>query len=174
MKDKPMETEKTKSWIYKCLAEKKSDFSNKSLEQGDIEDLTNEFLSDLRSVFEHFSEIFNDIRMEPKGAFLDLSSAEVREKLKDSLFIYDLADKTGFMVFRKGYKLIFSYVQPGRIRVQFFKKKPLSETEIFVDAFINAITSETLSIKWVHENHKGFVDIPILARYYMKRFLQEI
>jgi len=170
-----MEIEKTKSWIYKCLVEKKSNFSGQSLEREDIEELTNEFLLDLRSVFKHFADSFNSLKIDSStGDLLNSSSSKIKEKFKDSLFIYDLADNKGFMLFRKGYKLIFSYVQPGRVRVQFLKKITLGETEHFVDTFINAITNETLSINWVHENHKGFVDIPILARYYMKRFLQEI
>lgn len=169
-----MEVEKAKSWIYKCLAEKKSDFSPRSLAEGDIKDFTNEFLSDLRTIFEHFIKAFNEIRQEGCGEVAGLTEKEAKEKFQGSLFLYDLADKPGFMLFRKGYRLIFSYIQPGRVRVQFMKQKPFSETENFVDAFINAITNETMSINWVHENHKGFVDINILARYYMKRFLQEI
>lgn len=171
-----MNVENTKTWIYKCLTEKKLEYSHahKGLERGDIEELTKEFLSDLRTVFEHFAGSFNVLKGESTDVFIELSSEKIRDKLKDTLFIYDLADTAGFMLFRKGYKLIFSYVQPGRIKVQFFKKKPLSETEMFVDAFINAITNESLSIKWVQENQKGFVDMNILARYYMKRFLQEI
>ena len=169
-----MESEKTKSWIYKCLRAKKSDFAPKSLGEEDIEDGTKEFLMDLRSIFEHFVQSFEALKKEGLKDLSDPKLKETKEKLKNSIFIYDLADKKGWMLFRKGYRLIFSYNQPGRIRVQFLKQKPFSETERFVDTFINAITDDTLSINWAHENHKGFVDINVLARYYMRRFLQEI
>ena len=169
-----MESEKIKSWIYKCLAEEQSNFHSRSLGEGDIEDFTNEFLSDLRVIFSHFVKAFNELKQGENKDVSDWAEKKVMEKLKGSLFLYDLVDKKGFMLFRKGHRLIFSYIQPGRIRVQFLKQKPLSETEHLVDTFINAITNETLSINWVHENHKGFVDIHVLARYYMKCFLREI
>ena len=169
-----MESEKIKSWIYKCLNAKKSGFSPRNLGKEDIEDWTNEFLFDLRSAFEHFVKAFDDLKKENIEYFPDRHSPATQEKLKGSLLLYDLADKKGFMLFRKGYRLIFSYIQPGRIKVQFLKQKPFSETEVFVDTFINAITNDTMSINWVHENHKGFVDINVLARYYMRRFLREI
>jgi len=168
-----MEPKKIKSWIYECLTTRQLDFSSRYWGKEDIDNWTNDFLLDLRSVFENFVKAFDDLK---RGGIKDFSnppSEVVKEKLKGSLFLYDLADKKGFMLFRKGYRLIFSYVQPGRIRVQFLKQQPFSETESFVDAFINAITSGTLSINWVHENHKGFVNINVLARYYMRRFLQE-
>lgn len=170
-KSEIMESEKVRSWVYKCLSEKKADFS-RNLGSEDIEDFTNDFLLDLRAIFESFAKAFNSLKARPDSS--EEGSEEVKEKLKNSLFVYGLTEGRGFMLFRKGYRLIFSYVQPGRIRVQFLKQKPFAETENFEDAFIDAITSGTLSINWVHENHKGFVDIQILARYYMKRFLQEI
>ena len=167
-----MESEKTKSWIYKCLTAQKSDFSSRNLEKEDIANWTHEFLIDLRCVFEHFIKAFDDLKREDISAFPKPPTEEIREKLKGSIFLYDLADQKGFMLFRKGYRLIFSYVRPGRIRVRFLKQQPFSETENFVDAFINAITDDTMSVNWVHENHKGFVDLNVLAHYYMRRFLQ--
>lgn len=169
-----MESDKIQSWIYKCLTEKKTDFSHKNLSEDDVEDFTNEFLLDIRSVFEHFVKAFNDLKKVNIEDFIEPSPLkETREKLRGSLLLYDLADKRGFMLFRKGYRLIFSYVKPGQIKVQFLKQKPFGETEVFVETFIKAITNETLSINWVHEDHKGFVNIHVLARYYMRRFLQE-
>lgn len=169
-----MKLERTQSWIFKCLTEKKSDFLRNNLNKEDIEDFTDEFLTDLRSVFEHFVEAFNGLKQANVENFPEgFSFKKNKEKLKGSLLLYDLADKKGFMLFRKGYRLVFSYVRPGRISVQFLKQKPLSEAEVFVDTFINAITNDTMSINWVHENHKGFVNINVLVRYYMRRFLQE-
>lgn len=171
-----MNPEKVKLWVYKCLETQKEGFLEKSFGDEDIKDWTNEFLSDLQSVFEYFVQAFNDLKKEnmtekPSGL---KASKETKKKLKNSLFLYNLTNQKGFMIFRKGYKLIFSYVQPGRIQVQFLKQKPFSEKEYLEDSFIQAITDDTMSINWVHENHKGFIDINVLARYYMKRFLQEI
>ena len=148
--------------------------SSRSLGEEDIEDFTTDFLLDLRSTFEHFVKAFNNLK---KSDFKDVSDPyleETKEKLKGSLLLYDLSDKRGFMIFRKGYSLVFSYIKPGRIKVHFLKRKPFGEAETFVDTFINAITNDTMSINWVHENHKGFVDINVLTRYYMRRFLQSV
>ena len=169
-----MKEEKTQSWIYKCLTAERSDTPPKTLGDEDIADFTDDFLLDLRSIFEHFIKAFNSLKLSSfEQNQLSLNEQATKEKLKGSLLLYDLADKKGFMLFRKGYRLIFSYVKPGCVKVQFLKQKPFGEIESFVDSFIKAITNDTMSINWVHENHKGFIDINILARYYMKRFLQE-
>ena len=163
-----MDIEKTKSWIYKCLETERSKFPSNNLEEEDIKELSYDFLQDLRSIFEHYIQAYEKIKSEGSD------SANIKEKLKTSFFIYDLADTAGFMLFKKSHKLIFSYVKPGQIRIKFLKQKPLSETELFVDTYLNAVCQDTMSIRWVHENKKGFIDKDILARYYMKRFLEEI
>ena len=163
-----MDIEKTKSWIYKCLETEKSKFPSDSLEEEDIKDLSCDFLHDLRSIFEHYIHAYEKVKLEGS------SSETIQEKLKSSFFIYDLADTAGFMLFKKNYKLIFAYVKPGQIKIKFLKQKPLSEMEIFVDTVVNAVSQDTMSIRWVHENRKGFIDKDILARYYMKRFLEEL
>ena len=169
-----MREDRTQSWIYKCLMADKPSSVHKPLVDEDIADLTNEFLLDLRSVFEHFVQAFNDLKKENIEAFEKHGQEKSREKFKGSILIYDLKDEKGFMIFRKGYRLIFSYVKPGCVKVQFLRQKPFGETENFVEAFIRAVTHGTMSINWVHDNHNGFVNINILARYYMRRFLQEI
>ena len=164
-----MDIEKTKSWIYKRLNTEKSKFSTESLEEEDIKDLTCDFLQDLRSIFEHYVQAYEEIKLEG-----DPSHTAIKEKLQTSFFIYNLADTPGFMLFKKNYKLIFAYVKPGQIKIKFLKQKPFSEIEVFVETFVNAISQDTMSIRWVHDNRKGFIDKDILARYYMKRFLEEI
>lgn len=164
-----MDIEKAKSWISKCLETDKSKFPSDSLEEEDIKDLTCDFLQDLRSIFEHYVQAYEKIKLER-----DSASEAIQKKLKSSFFIYDLAETAGFMLFKKNYKLIFAFVKPGQIRIKFLKQKPFSEMEVFVDTFVNAVSQGTMSIRWVHENKKGFIDKDILARYYMKRFLEEI
>ena len=164
-----MDIEKTKSWIYKCLETEKSKFPSDNLEEEDIKDLTCDFLQDLRSIFEHYVQAYEKIKLEG-----DPTNESIKEKLKTSFFIYNLADTAGFMLFKKNYKLIFAYAKPGQIKIKFLKQKPFSELEVFVDTFVNAVSQDTMSIRWVHENRKGFINKDILARYYMKRFLEEI
>ena len=163
-----MEIEKTKAWISKCLETEKSKFPAENLEEEDIKDLTCDFLQDLRSIFEHYVCAYEKVKQE--GA----DSATLKDKLKTSFFIYDLADTAGFMLYKKSYKLVFAYVNPGKVRIKFLKQKPLSETEVFVDTYVSAVSQDSMSIRWVHDNKKGFIDKDILARYYMKRFLEEI
>ena len=173
-----MKTEKLQSWICRSIT-KDSGFSPQTgLGEEDIEDWTQEFLLDLRSVFEHFVSAFNDLKKAGSEGRLsfprDFPEASVaKKKLKGSLMLYDLHGKKGFMLFRNSCRLIFSYIRPGRIRIQFLRQKPFGETELFVDSFLNAVAKDALSVNWVHENCKGFVDINVLSRYYMKRFLQE-
>ena len=173
-----MRSDKLQSWLCRSIA-KDSDFSSQAgLGEEDIEDWTHEFLLDLRSVFEHFVSAFSELKKAGKEGELSLpqgfeGSPSAQKKLKGSLMLYDLHGKEGFMLFRNSCKLIFSYIRPGRIRIQFFRKKPFGEPEVFADSFLNAVAKDALSINWVHENCKGFVDINVLSRYYMKRFLQE-
>ena len=171
-----MKSERAQSWIYRQLTRKKPDISDGSLNREDIGDFTDEFLLDLRAVFEGFVKAFNDLKKTDIESFPETvpSVKSVKEKLKGSLLLYDLADKKGFMLFRKGYRLIFSSLKPGQIKIQFLKQKPFGETETFVDTSISAITNDTMSINWIHEGRKGFVSIDVLVRYYMGRFLQEI
>ena len=167
-----MDIEKTKSWIYKRLATGKAKFPAEKLEEEDIQDLTYDFLQDLRSIFEHYVQAYEKIKRE--GVKESSSNESIKEKLKTSFFIYDLADTAGFMLFKKNYKLIFAYVKPGQVRIKFLKQQLFSEEEVFVDTYLNSVSHDTMSIRWIHENKKGFIDKDILARYYMKRFLEEI
>lgn len=169
-----MREDRTQSWIYNCLMAEKPNSVHKPLIDEDIADLTNEFLLDLRSVFESFVQAFNDLKKENIQSLEKPNQEQSWKRFKGSILIYDLKDEKGFMVFRKGYRLIFSYVTPGCIKVQFLRQKPLGEVEKFVESFIRAVTHETMSINWTHDDHKGFVNINILARYYMRRFLQEV
>ena len=168
-----MKKDQTQSWIYKCLMAEEPGSAHKLLSDEDVADLTKEFLLDLRSIFEHFVQAFNDLKKENIETFEKHIQEKSQKKLKGSILIYDLKDGKGFMIFRKGYRLIFSYVEAGCVKVQFVRQKPFGETESFVESFLRAVTHGTMSINWTHDNHNGFININILARYYMRRFLQE-
>ncbi len=172
-----MKLETTKSWIEKCLVEKNSQALNPILTQKELAEITNEVLLDLRSIFEHFVEAFNDL----KSSFLQNTEKHNLIDQKDSLHfsllrsihIYDVVDKkNGFMLFRKGHRLIFTPESPGRIHIQLIQKE--NETIIkHIDTYINACSNNVMSIQWTHEDHKGFVNLNTLSRYYMKCFLAE-
>lgn len=165
-----MNPEITKNWIKKCLTEKKT--NSFSTQEGLIE-VTNEVLSNLKSNFEDFVSSFNELKSSftattDKNKEHDLSIAFL-----NSPYIYDIVDtKNGFMLFRKGYRLIFTFEKPGQIRIQLIKKEH-GETHAFTDAHIQASIHNSVSIQWVHSHFKGFINLERLARYYMELFLVE-
>ncbi len=172
-----MKLETTKSWIEKCLIEKNSKTSNLIVTQAELKEITNEVLLDLRSIFEHFVEAFNDLKSSllqntEKHKWIDQKEGLPFSLLR-SIHIYDVVDKeNGFMLFRKGHRLIFTPEKAGRIHIQLIKKE--NETIIkHIDTYINAFLNNVMSIQWTHEDHKGFVDLNTLSRYYMKCFLTE-
>jgi len=161
-----LDIKKTKSWIHECV----NQGSQPSLQDKlDRENLTNDFLKDLRVLFEHYLKAFSEIKQEEEKTRSSHPTA-----FKNSLFIYDLAETKGFMLFKKDFKMIFSYVGAGRIRIKFLKQRLFSEMEVLADAYLVLVYQDMMSINWMHEGKKGFVDRDILVRYYMKRFLKEI
>ena len=162
-----LDIKKTKSWIIDCVTEDTpSSQPHPSVKEKAI---TYDFLDDIRCLFEHYLKAFNEIKEEENKTSSSHPSA-----FKNSIFIYDLAETTGFMLFKKDFKLIFSYVSAGRIRIKFLKQRVFSEREVLASSYLNLLHKDMLSINWIHEGKKGFVDIDILVRYYMKRFLQEV
>ena len=168
-----MDIEKTKSWIQSCLSQPHSSLN---LEDSmDKKQLTTEFLEDIKCIFQHYLKAFDELKSEGlKSQGLKAGvPAQVKEKIKRSIFIYDLSDEKGFMLFKQGFKLVFSSLCPGQIRIQFFSQKLFGEKDCLVDTQLQLVYNEMMSVNWLHENKKGFVDKDILVRYYMKRFLDE-
>jgi len=171
-----MKLDTTKSWIKKCLLGHQQSSCN-VLTQQDLRDITNETLLDLRSMFEHFVDAFNDLKSSllkntEKHKLIDQKEG-IYSALLRPIHIYNVVDKeNGFMLFRQGHRLILTPAGPGHIQIQLMKK----ENEILeklIDASINAVSHNIMSIHWIHSDHKGFVDIGTLSRYYMKQFLIE-
>lgn len=157
-----MDIEKTKVWISKSLQKESS--SDTGLEEA--YELTIELLKDLRCIFEHYLKAFDEIKSEnPKNI--------EKERMDHSIFIYNLSQTEGFMLFKKSFKLIFSYIKPGQIRIKFLTQRLLNKEEILEDTYLNLIYNNTLSVNWALGGKKGFVSPEILTRYYMKRFLEE-
>lgn len=163
-----MKLETTKSWIEKCLASEQNPDSQSLLTKNDLENITQETLLDLKVIFEHFVEAFADI----KTSSVDPKTKET--KLLSSIHIYDLTkNRKGFMIFRKGCRLIFSQESPGCIRIQMLTKKDNLSNITRLDTQIKATINSAISIRWTHQEHKGFIDFNILARYHMRLFLIE-
>ena len=134
----------------------------------EVEEFTDDFLKDIRYIFEHYLKAFNEIKQEESQ-----TGSSNKEYFKNSIFIYNLSETKGFMLFKKDFKLIFSYVKPGRIRIKFLKERVFSEKEVLIDAYLQMVHNDMMSVNWVHEGKKGFVDKNILVRHYMKHFIQE-
>ncbi|MBC6415712.1 MAG: hypothetical protein GDA46_04895 [Bdellovibrionales bacterium] len=152
--------QKLKSWIYKCIHETSQNTSP------EIEEFTDDFLKEIQCIFKYYLKAFNEIKQETN---IDSS----KDFLKHSIFIYKLSETKGFMLFKTNFKLIFSSIKPGQIRIKFLKQKILGEVEILTDTYLNLFYNDMMPVRWIHENKKGFVDKNILVRYYMKRFIQE-
>ena len=166
-----MKIEFTKSWMEKCLLDKNDSNSPSQLTETEISEITDEAILDLKSIFEHFIKAFNDIKLSQAES----DKSIIPEESLRSIHIYDLADdKKGFMVFRKGCRLIFSEKSPGSIRIQMLVKKDNLNTTEVIDTCIQASINNIASVKWTHDHFKGFVNLEILARYYMKQFLSKM
>ena len=96
----------------------------------------------------------------------------MKDPQSGSVHLYKLAhSETGFLIFRRGCRLIFSQSSPEQIHIQFLKKedeqlKPLVDTHIRI-FFHNPFSPAC----WTHEGWPGFVDMNFLARYYLKMLI---
>ena len=163
-----MDIEKTKSWIQSCLSHPSSSLNIQ--DWTDKKQLTKEFLEEIKCVFQHYLKAFDELKAQ---GLKEPIQANVKEKIKHSIFIYDLSEGKGFMLFKQGFKLVFSSICPGQIRIQFINQKLFGEKESLVDTQLHLVYNDMMSVNWTHENKKGFVHKDILVRYYMKRFLEE-
>lgn len=110
------------------------------------------FMGEIRQDFEEAIEIFNEMKPTPAG------------KIK----LYAIAKThADFMLFRNGYKLIFSLVKPGVISIRLHYMNT------------NHQESETIEIKWGAFNdilwmHKGQkVNKENLIKYFLTKFIRE-
>ena len=143
------------------------DFSTESKLQKDLEQETIEYLKDLKHGFIETSSAFNQLKGGPVG------------KLK----IYGISQTVAdFMLFRNGYKLIFSMKKPGNISICFHQMgqqfAPTNEFE--AEDTTVARPDETVltahwglfgELKWMYQNYD--VNFDRLIRYYMTRFVKE-
>lgn len=127
-----------------------------------VEEATVEFMNDLKAAFVEAASAFNSL----KGSTL----GHIR--------IYGISKtRTDFMLFRNGYKLIFSMRQPGLITVSYSsagvhytpgqakveETSPMDQLRASWGAFGQLI--------WTYNEHE--IDINYLIRYYMSRFVKD-
>ena len=145
------------SWINHLIEEEESNSPSSSLEI-DRESAVRKTLSDLKSLFQQFITVFNEAKNPQTG----------------SVYLYKLAhSETGFLVFRRGCRLIFSQSSSEQIRIQLLKKEE-EQLKTLVDTHICIFFHNPFSPAcWTHEGWSGFVDLNILARYYMKMLIRD-
>ena len=135
-------------------------------QQNDLEQETIEYLKDLKHGFIETASAFNQLKGTPVG------------KLKIYGISQTIAD---FMLFRNGYKLIFSMKRPGCISIsfhqmgqQFVPKNNDAENESSSHPDETLITAQWGlfgELKWMYKNYE--VKFDRLLRYYMTRFIKE-
>lgn len=131
----------------------------------ELEESTAEFMVDLKTAFIEAAAAFNQLKGSSVG----------------TIKIYGISKKkSDFMLFRNGYKLIFSLKSPGVIAVSFGATAP-----VFVPGSTAAESGhglgiiDTLKARWGAYGELSWTsnDLPLnldyLVRYYMSRFVRE-
>jgi len=140
------------------------DYSNDTSSTENLEQETIEYLKDLKVGFIEAASAFNQLKGSPVG------------KLKIYGISKTIAD---FMIFRNGYKLIFSMKRPGAIGIGFHQTGqqliPHQEEQNAEsrgdETLITAQWGLFGELKWVYQEHE--VKFDMLIRYYMSRFIKE-
>ena len=141
--------------------EKKGEVSFKpskdSLSQEELKEHTVEFLKQLRTAFTQNISYFNQL----KGYL-------------GSIRIYGITNtKADFMLFRGGYKLLFSIKNPGLIAIRFVNIDHITashQDHILVE-YLKAAQAPFGEIKWTYNSHD--IRIDYLIRYYLTQFVKQ-
>lgn len=128
-----------------------------------LEEATTEFLNDLKHSFVEVSSAFNQLKGSTHG----------------HLRIYGISKtKADFMLFRNGYKLIFSLRQPGVIAVtyssagtQYALTSARGSDEAEPKDILRAAAGAFGQLVWTHNDH--LIDVDHLIRFYMSRFVKD-
>ncbi len=129
----------------------------------ELEDATSEFLSDLKSAFVESSAAFNQLKGSAVG----------------TIKIYGISKtRADFMLFRNGFKLIFSLKHPGLITVTFNTTAPHFVPGQAAESPSTAPV-DSLKAKWgaygelVWTSNDLPINLDYLIRYYLSRFVKE-
>ena len=130
----------------------------------ELEEATTEFLSELKAAFVEISSSFNQLKSSTVG----------------TIKIYGISKtRADFMLFRNGYKLIFSMKQPGIINVNFNATAPVFVPGQTASDIQPTSPVDTLKARWGAYGELSWTsnDLPInldfLVRYYVSRFVRE-
>ena len=126
-----------------------------------LEEATIDFINDLKAAFVEAASAFNQL----KGSTLG------------HLRIYGISKtQADFMLFRNGYKLIYSLRQPGLITVTYssagthFVPGAVKEESAPSDQ-LRAAWGAFGQLVWTYNEHQ--INIDYLVRYYMSRFVKD-
>ncbi|MCC7404351.1 MAG: hypothetical protein IT288_08130 [Bdellovibrionales bacterium] len=130
----------------------------------DVEMATIEFMNDLKAAFVESAAAFNQLKGSAVG----------------TVKIYGISKtKSDFMLFRNGYKLIFSLRKPGLIGVRFNQIgssfMPGQESEVPAaggkEDLLKAAWGAFGELKWTY--NEQVINLDYLVRYYLSRFIKE-
>lgn len=127
-----------------------------------VEEATIDFVGDLKAAFVEAAAAFNQLKGSAQG--------QVR--------IYGISKtKADFMLFRNGYKLIFSLRQPGVVTVSHSTAGATyvpgtTRTEDTSPAdYLKATWGAFGQLIWTYNDHA--INVDYLVRYYMSRFIKD-
>lgn len=128
-----------------------------------VEEATLDFITDLKAAFVEAASAFNSM----KGSTL----GQIR--------IYGISKtKADFMLFRNGYKLIFSMRQPGTIAVsyssavaQYVPGQPAAGDDKKPIDLLRASWGAFGQLIWTYNEHS--INLDYLVRYYLSRFVKD-
>ncbi len=128
-----------------------------------VEEATVDFIGDLKAAFVETAAAFNQLKASTNG--------QVR--------IYGISKtKADFMLFRNGYKLIFSMRQPGVLAVAYsnaganYVPGHSGKTEDPAPQdFLKATWGAFGQLIWTYNDHA--INLDHLVRYYMSRFIKD-
>ena len=147
----------TENWIHHLAQEDNAEKSVSFSESHELEEATERFLLELKGLFKRLAREFNHLK-----------------KNGHSVYTYKISNvKEGFMLYRGGYRLVFYFKVPGRVRIQMLKTHYGENQKIILNTELQAFRNNPLScFKWSHKGHKGFAEVQALVSYYFKFFVR--
>ena len=143
------------------------DFSAGFDPERELNHATIEFMNDLKTSFVEAASTFNQLKASAVG------------RIK----VYGISNTNAdFMLFRNGFKLIFSVLRPGRVLVKFMHignsvipgavaGEAASDRDLAGEDVLESRWGAFGDLLWVYRDHE--VKLDNLVRYYMTRFIKE-
>lgn len=161
------------SWIKELVK------AEQQMEESGMIDMTYGYDKDRLLVQETLSFL-----LQLKGEFVDAANAfnELKPSPLGRIKVYGIAKThADFMLFRNGFKMIFSLKGPGQIAVRFnfigtgFMPSPANEggtgTHLMDEQIVEAQWGAFGEIRWTYQNYP--VRIDYMVRHYLTHFLRE-